>query len=56
MRGSTKFHDSKFNLGVINECIEDLNIQSEAFKLKNTKPAIKFYGSYNEMLSLLVLR
>ena len=56
LRGSTKFHDSKHDLGVIRECIEDLDIQSEGFKLKNTKPIIKFYGSYNEMLQMLLLR
>ena len=56
IRGSVKFHDSKHDLGVIRECIEDLDIQSEAYKLKNTKPVIKFYGSYNEMLSMLLLR
>ena len=41
---------------MIRECIEDLDIQSESYKLKNTKPVIKFYGSYNEMLSMLLLR
>ena len=33
-----------------------MDIQSEGFKLKNTKPIIKFYGSYNEMLQMLLLR
>ena len=50
LRGSTKFHDSKYDLGVIRERIEDLQIKSEGYRLKHTKPVIKFYGSYNEML------
>lgn len=56
IRGSKKFQDSKHDLGVIRDCIRDLEIESEQFSLKNTKPVIKFYGSYNEMLSLLMLR
>ena len=56
LKGSTKFLGPKYDLGVIRECIEDLQIQSDTYKLKNTKPVIKFYGSYNEMLQLLMMR
>ena len=56
LKGSSKFLDAKANLGIIKDCIDDVTKQGESFTLKGVKHPVKFYGSYTEMLQLLVLR
>jgi hypothetical protein len=56
LRGSTKFFDSNTDLSIIKQCVDDVQVMSDSYKLKNTKPKLKFYGNFHEMLQLLLLR
>ena len=54
--GHTKFNGTNFDLNLIQECCDKLDKESNDFKLNNSKPVIKYYGGYSEMLQLLMLR
>ena len=38
LRGSAKFKETKHDLGIINNCLKELQVESETYKLKPTKP------------------
>ena len=56
LRGSRRFNEPKHDLNIIKKCIEDVNDQASDYKLKHTKPKVEYYGSYTEMLHLLLIR
>ena len=46
----TKFNGTNFDLKLIQECCDKLDKDSNDFKLNSSKPVIKYYGGYSEML------
>ena len=52
----TKFKGTNFDLNLIQECCDKLDQDSNDFKLNSSKPVIKYYGGYSEMLTLIMLR
>ena len=61
LKDLSKFQSSKFEnvskkLGLIDTSQKEVDTEFLTYKLKPTKPAMAFYGSYSEMLQTMSLR